>query len=208
MSITDTPRVIIATSGPGELPTKPKTPSLATFDADKTEVEKREDTVKCLRSFPFMTLPPELRLRVYDFIFEDCLDGAFHKETSDEFPKSGIRPRLSRRAALRRRIKALMAVFHTSRIVRAEGAGIAFQIAERYIKSTKTSLNQLGNDCKHYRRHPGSVYDQVERFASDCIFERYRKLLQCYTDLCVIHDGLRLVKENVSENCSRTETQE
>jgi len=150
-----------------------------------------------------MKLPPELRLRVYDFVFEDCLDSTVHKETSDAFPKSGIRPRLSYRAALRRQIKALMAVFHVCRIVRTEEAPIAFQIAERYIRSKKTLLKQLGNDCKHHARHRESVHDQVQRSANDCIFEGYRKLLHCYADLCVIHDALRLVKENVSENRSR-----
>jgi hypothetical protein len=157
----------MATSGPKKSPIGLKRPSLAVFDAHKTEVEKRKHTVKCLRPFPFMSLPPELRLRVYDFVFEDCLDGTIQKGTSDEIPRSRIRPRLSHRAALRRQIKALMAVFHTCRIVRAEGAGIAFQIAERYIKSTKTSLKQLGNDCKHHARHRESIHDQVQRSTTD-----------------------------------------
>jgi hypothetical protein len=86
--------------------------------------------------------------------------------------------------------------------VRAEGAGVAFQIAERYVKSTKYSLNQLQEDCKDHGRPHGSLHDEVERPTSDCIYESYRELLQRYTDLCVIQDALWIAKKEVSKNRS------
>lgn len=95
-----------------------------------------------------MKLPPELRLQVYEAVFEDTFDDTVHKGTLDDFPRSGIRPRLSHRAALRRHIKTVMAILQTCRTVRAEGAAMAFQIFDRYAKSASLSLKQLGANAK------------------------------------------------------------
>jgi hypothetical protein len=149
-----------------------------------------------------MSLPPELRLQVYESLIEDMLHDAVHKGTLDGFPESGIRPRLSHRAALRLHIKAVIAILQTCRTVRREGAGVALRIAERYAKSTKSSLKQLGEDCKDHGKHHKMVHDGPEWYKSDCVYERYRELSQRHSDLCVVQDALWIVNEDVSENRS------
>lgn len=168
----------------------------------KLESEKLDDTTECSKSFPFMKLPPELRLQVYESLIEDMLHDAVHKGTLDEFPESGIRPRLSHRAALRRHIKAMIAILHTCRDVRAEAAGIALRIVERCVKSTKSSLKQLREECQDHGKPHGSVHVEIERSTSDCVFERYRELAQRSADLGVVQDALWIVNEDVSENRS------
>jgi hypothetical protein len=167
---------------------------------NKFESEKRNDAIECSQFSPFMSLPLELQLQVYESLLEDTLHYTIHKGTLDEFSRSGVRPRLSHPAALRHHIKVVIAILHTCRTVRAEGAGVAFQIAERYVKSTKYSLNQLQEDCKDHRRPHGNLHDEVGRPTSDCIYERHRELLQRYTDLCVIQDALWIVKKDVSKD--------
>jgi hypothetical protein len=169
---------------------------------DKLESGERNDATGCSPCFPFMSLPPELRLQVYESLIEDMLHDAVHKGTLDEFPESGIRPRLSHRAALRLHIKAVTAILQTCRTVRREGAGVALRIAERYAKSTKSSLKQLGEDCKDHGKHHKMVHDGPEWYKSDCVYERYRELSQRHSDLCVVQDALWIVNEDVSENRS------
>lgn len=169
---------------------------------NKLQSEKRNDATECSRAFPFMSLPPELRLQVYESLLEDTLHDTVHKGTLDEFPRIGIRPRLSHRAALRRHIKAVIAILHTCRTTRAEGAGIALQIAEGYAKSTKSSLKQLGEDCKDHGKHHRSVHDGPEWYESDCVYEQYRELSQRHSDLYVVRDALWIVNEDVPENRS------
>lgn len=164
--------------------------------------EKHNDATEWSQAFPFMKLPPELRLQVYESLLEDMVHETLQKGTLDEFPRNGIRPRLSHRAALRLHIKAVIAILHTCRDVRAEAAGIALRIVERYVKSTKSLLKQLGEDCKDHGKPHGSVHDEVERATSDCVFERYRELSQRHSDLYVVRDALWIVNEDVSENRS------
>lgn len=173
--------------------------SIRVWAYNKRESEKR-DTTECSQSFPFMKLPPELRLQVYEAVFEDTFHDTVHKGTLDEFPRSGIRPRLSHRAALRRHLKTVMAILQTCRTVRAEAAAMAFQIADRYAKSTLISLKQLGAECQSYTRNQGSVGRVAQSPSDDSIFDRYREYLQRYSDLCVIHEALQLVEKDVSEN--------
>lgn len=99
---------------------------------DNLDWEKRNDTTQCLNAFPFMRLPPELRLQVYEIFFQDTIDDVIHKGKLDTISRSGTRPRLSHRAALCRHIKTEMAVLQSSHTVRAEGAKIALQIADKY----------------------------------------------------------------------------
>ena len=184
----------MATSDCGKPLISLKEPSLAASDADTTEVERRKHKTKCQQPFPFMALPPELRLQVYESLFQDALNDTVQKRTY-AFPRGGIRRRISHRAALRHHIKAAMAILHTCGTVRGEAAAIAFQTADTYIKSTLSSLKQLGVDCES---HDHDSVGRVERSAGDeNIFERYRELMQRYADLCVDHDALRIVKESV-----------
>lgn len=160
---------------------------------DNLDSEKRKDTTGCSQSFPFMRLPPELRLQIYEIVCKDTFDDAVR---TGKIPRSGARPRLSHRAALLHHIKTVRAVLQTSRTFRAEGAGIALQIANRNVESTKFSLNQLKGDYKDHK----IVHGQLELCPSGCVSGRYRELLQHFYDLCVILNAVRLVKKNVSES--------
>lgn len=184
----------MATSDRGNPLMSLKQRSSTALDADTTEVERRNHKTKRQQPFPFMALPPELRLQVYESLFQDALNDTVHKRTY-AFPRSGIRRRVSHRAALRNHIKAVIAILHTCGTVRGEAAAIAFQTADTYVKATLLSLKQLGADCES---HDHDSVGRVERARSDDnIFERYRELMQRYADLCVVHDALRLVKGNV-----------
>lgn len=168
--------------------------------SDKLDSGKENDTTERSQPFPFMALPPELRLQIYKTVFEDTFIDTVHKRPSDEIPRSGIRPRVSHRSALRRHIKTTMAILRTCRTVRAEGTSIAFQIADTHVKSTLLSLKQLGAECKLYD-HGNAGRDEM--FADDCIPARYAELLRRYADLCVVRDALRLVKEDLSKSRPR-----
>lgn len=184
----------MATSDRGKPLISLKNPSLAASDAKMTEVERRKYKTKRQQPFPFMALPPELRLLVYESLFEDALNDTVQKRTC-AFPRSGIRRRISHRAALQNHIKVVMAILHACGTVRGEAAAIAFQTADTYVKSTLSSLKQLGADCES---HDHDSVGRVEQSAGDeNIFERYRELMQRYADLCVVHDALRLLKGNV-----------
>lgn len=162
---------------------------------DKLESEKRNDATECSQCFPFMRLPPELRLQVYEAVFKDTLDDVIYKGILDDFPNRGFRPRHASRNALRRHIKAAMALLHTSRTLRAEGATIAFRIAGVYAKATESALSQLRAEKKFIAavgRAGGSLGDSVSG--------RYRELAPRYVDLRGTYGALRLIRDNVSES--------
>lgn len=88
-----------------------------------------------------------------------------------------------------------MAILHTCRTVRGEGAGIAFQIAGVCAKATESALSQLRAEKKFI-----AAVGRAGGFLGDSISRRYRELAPRYVDLRGIYGALRLIRDNVSES--------